>query len=183
MNLGLKAGRACQADVAFAGANQATVQNEPEAGEASRLSFNCAMLTRIVYASHARAAAEDDIPAILAWSRRVNPGLGVTGVLCFLDGVYMQYLEGEEAELDALFASIRTDARHHDVTLLERRAVPGRAFCEWAMALLAWDDNTRNIFRSFSPGTNLDLYASDPSTSAPLVRALTRGAGWKLAID
>ncbi|MGJ7542312.1 BLUF domain-containing protein [Variovorax sp. LT1R16] len=141
------------------------------------------MLTRIVYASHARTNAEDDIPGVLAWSRRVNTELGITGVLCFLDGVYMQYLEGEEAALDALFASIRTDARHHDVTLLERRAVPKRAFSDWAMALLEWDDHTRNIFRSFSPGKNLSLYASDPSTSAPLVRALIRGAGWKFAID
>lgn len=141
------------------------------------------MLSRFIYASHARANAEEDIPGILAWSRRVNPELGITGVLCFLDGVYMQYIEGEEAALEALFTSIRKDPRHSDVTLLERRAVPRRAFSDWAMSLLEWDDNTQNIFRSFSPGKHLDLYASDPSTSAPLVRALIRGAGWKLAID
>ena len=68
------------------------------------------MRARFVYASHARATAEDDIPGILAWSRQANPELGVTGVLCFLDGVYMQYIEGEETALEALFSSIRKDA-------------------------------------------------------------------------
>ena len=51
------------------------------------------------------------------------------------------------------------------------------------MSLLEWDDKTRNVFRSFSPGKNLSPFASDPSTSAPLVRALIRGAGWVLALD
>ena len=141
------------------------------------------MLTRLVYASHAAQGAPEDIPGILAWSHRVNPELDVTGVLCFLDGVYMQYLEGDDAALQALFSSIRADTRHRDVTLLERRSVPKRAFPDWAMALLEWDDHSRNIFRSFSPGRKLDLYANDPNTAAPLLRALVRAPGWKLSID
>ena len=48
------------------------------------------------------------------------------------------------------------------------------------MALLDWDDNTRAIFRSFSPDAQLDLYAADPSTAAPMLRALVRAPGWKL---
>lgn len=140
------------------------------------------MLQRLVYASHASAPALEDVAAILDWSRRVNPELGVTGVLCLLDGVYMQCLEGEQDVLDLLFASIRVDRRHRDVTPLERRAVARRMFAEWSMALLEWNDSTRDIFRSFSPGRHLDLYASDPSTAAPLLRALVRAPGWKLAV-
>lgn len=141
------------------------------------------MLLRIVYASHACDDTGKDLPGILSWCRRVNPGLNVTGVLCLLDGVYMQYLEGEEKTLDTLFDSIRRDARHGDVTMLERRSIPRRSFSDWAMALLEWTDNKRDIFRSFSPGLHLDLYAADPTTAAPLVRALIRAPGWKLAVD
>jgi hypothetical protein len=141
------------------------------------------MLQRLVYASHAAASAAEDVPAILSWSRRVNPDLGVTGVLCLLDGVYMQCLEGEQEALDFLFASIRIDRRHCDVTPLQRRNVPRRMFADWSMALLEWDDHTRDIFRSFSPGRKLDLYANDPSTAAPWLRALVRAPGWKLSID
>ncbi|RYG58288.1 MAG: BLUF domain-containing protein [Alphaproteobacteria bacterium] len=138
------------------------------------------MLIRLIYVSRCRARAENDLAQILDWSRRVNPDLGVTGVLLYLDEAYMQYLEGEEYTVDRLFESIRRDTRHRGVTPLERREIPKRAFPEWTMATLEWSDNTRNIFRSFAPGRKLDLYAADPSTGAPLIRALVRAPGWKL---
>ncbi|TPG23078.1 BLUF domain-containing protein [Variovorax ginsengisoli] len=148
-----------------------------------RRRLDCRMLQRLVYASHASATGSEDVAAILDWSRRVNPDLGVTGVLCLLDGVYMQCLEGEAQMIDLLFASIRVDRRHRDVTPLQRRAVPRRMFESWSMALLGWNDTTRDIFRSFSPGRKLDLYANDPTTAAPMLRALVRAPGWKLALD
>lgn len=138
------------------------------------------MLIRLVYTSRSCDPFAQDLPAILDWSHSFNPKLNVTGVLCYLDGVYMQYLEGEESTVDALFKSIQADSRHQGVTQLERRAIPKRAFPGWSMALLDWNDNTRAIFRSFSPDTNFDLYAGDPSTAAPLLRALVRAPGWKL---
>ena len=48
------------------------------------------------------------------------------------------------------------------------------------MALLEWNEHSRNIFRSFSPDSKFDLYAADPSTAAPLLRALVRAPDWKL---
>jgi len=138
------------------------------------------MLIRLVYASRSQNQSAQDLPAILEWSRRVNPDLEITGVLCYLDGVYMQYLEGEEHAVNGLFKSIQADKRHQGVTPLERRVISKRAFPEWSMALLDWDDNTRAIFRSFSPDAQLDLYAADPSTAAPMLRALVRAPGWKL---
>src|ERR1700712_108942 len=73
------------------------------------------MLIRLVYASRAVGSFHDDVPGILQWSRDFNPSLEVTGMLCCLDGVYMQYLEGEESVLEDLFASIRKDTRHSGV--------------------------------------------------------------------
>lgn len=133
---------------------------------------------RLIYASHARDSHQQDLAGILDWSRTHNPGLGITGVLCLLDGTYMQYLEGEEAGVMALFASIRQDTRHHGATVLDQREIPRRAYPAWSMATLEWDTRTKAIFRSFSPGKDLDLYAGDPSTAAPLVRALTRATDW-----
>jgi hypothetical protein len=137
------------------------------------------MLSRLIYVSHARASCLEDVAGILEWSRDYNPALGITGVLCLLDDTYMQYLEGEKDAVTALFASIRDDTRHHGATVLDQREIPRRAYPDWSMAHLAWDPRTKAIFRSFSPGRNLDLYASDPSAAAPLVRALTRGTDWK----
>lgn len=138
------------------------------------------MLHRIVYVSRAVAPFDDDLLPLLDWCHEVNPSLDVTGVLCFLDGVYMQYIEGDESMLDPLFQRIRKDSRHESVTCLERRAIRQRAFPEWRMKLLEWDERSKAIFRSFSPGSRLDLFASDPTTAAPLVRALIRGPDWNL---
>lgn len=138
------------------------------------------MLTRLIYASLAICPSDADLPEILDWSRRVNPDLGVTGVLLYLDGVYMQYLEGDEPVVAALFGSIRKDTKHRGVTQFDQRAVSKRAFPSWSLATLDWLDSTRAIFRSFSPGTKLDLYKTDPCTAAPMIRALVRAPGWKL---
>jgi hypothetical protein len=137
------------------------------------------MLSRLIYASHACSAEPDDLPAILDFSRAHNLGLGITGALCLLDQTYMEYLEGEEADVEALYEKIRHDRRHRNPTVLDRRRIAQRAFPQWSLALMEWDDRTKAIFRSFSPGQNLDLYASDPSTAAPLVRALTKPEDWK----
>jgi hypothetical protein len=134
---------------------------------------------RLIYASHARASCLDDVPGILEWSHAHNPSLGITGVLCLLDLTYLQDLEGEEATVLELFESIRKDARHQDATPLDQRTIARRAYPNWSMALMQWDERTKAIFRSFSPGKNLDLYACDPTTAAPLVRALTREKDWK----
>jgi hypothetical protein len=134
---------------------------------------------RLIYASHARSSCLDDISGILAWSNTYNPAMGITGVLCLLDQTYMQYLEGEEATVVALFKSIHKDTRHRGATILDQRKIAQRAYPNWSMAVMQWDARTKAIFRSFSPGQNLDLYASDPATAAPLVRALTRAADWK----
>lgn len=138
------------------------------------------MLIRLVYASRAVAQFDEDLPDILAWCHDHNPSLGVTGILCSLDGVYMQYLEGEAAIVTQLFEQIRVDKRHYDATVLERREIAQRSFPAWSMKLLKWDERNTAIFRSFSPGANLDLYASDPSTAAPLIRAMIRAPDWKL---
>lgn len=140
------------------------------------------MLIRTVYASRSVEISAQSLSEILDWSRRVNFELNVTGVLCHLDGVFVQYLEGEEGTVDTLFKSISADTRHKGVLQLERRVISKRMFPDWAMKLLDWNDETRAIFQSFSPGSKLDLYVGDPDTAAPLLRALSRPAGWKFSV-
>lgn len=133
----------------------------------------------LTYASHARNSCLEDVPGILEWSNVHNPGLGITGVLCLLDLTYMQYFEDEEVTVLKLFKSILKDTRHQGATILDQRTITCRAYPNWSMVLMQWDKRTKAIFRSFSPGKNLDFYASDPGTAAPLVRALTRDADWE----
>jgi hypothetical protein len=95
---------------------------------------------RLIYRSHSRIAAGDgksQLGDIFTSARRNNRDLGVTGALVTTDEDFAQALEGDEAVVRELFARIRADARHEDVTVIEEDTVPGRIFGRWAMAKVA----------------------------------------------
>ena len=135
------------------------------------------MLVRLIYVSRI-ADCPLGVFDILKHARPANAVLGITGGLVELDQVFLQYLEGEESVVDVMYGKILKDPRHTDIKLLERRAIKLRAFSGWRMALLRWNPDSKAIFYSFSPGARLDLYATDPSTAAPLFRALAKAECW-----
>lgn len=134
-------------------------------------------LIRLIYTS--RALAGFDMEGMLAHSRPRNQEAGITGGLALLEGCILQYLEGPQAVVDALFKRILRDPRHTEVQLLERREIARRLLGPWRMAVLEWTTETKQIFHSFSPGAPLDLRRTDPSTAAPLFRAWAATALWQ----
>ena len=94
------------------------------------------MLVRLMYASRAAESVNhDELVAILKQSKAYNPAAGVTGVLCFSGGIFLQVLEGGRAPLNALYNRIVQDARHREVTLLSYEEIGERCFAGWAMGL------------------------------------------------
>ncbi len=139
------------------------------------------MFTRLIYVSRALSPLPLDLKDILASARKNNPGQELTGALCFLDGVYMQYLEGEEALIDSLYLRIRDDHRHSDVRLLDRRRIEERSFPSWSMALVTWNDELRALFEKHSPGQKLDLHATEPGAAAAMFNEFARTSNWIVA--
>lgn len=88
-------------------------------------------------AAHPPGAGELD--AILSASRRNNLARNVTGMLCHYDGSYLQFLEGEADDVDAIYRRIQGDRRHEAMIQLYRRPVAERLFGEWSMALARVD--------------------------------------------
>ena len=83
-------------------------------------------------------ASEDfssaDLKRLLLGARTRNKALGVSGMLVFHDGTFLQALEGEKRAVNEIFASIRSDRRHRDIDVLHRG--PGfdqRVFGDWSM--------------------------------------------------
>jgi len=92
------------------------------------------MLVRLLYASRAAAPLTPGITeTILEQSRRKNPALGVTGVLCFGDDVFIQILEGGRDEVCELFNAIVRDPRHANVRILVYEEIAERRFGGWTM--------------------------------------------------
>ena len=71
---------------------------------------------QIIYTS---TASEDfstaDLKKLLLGARRRNKALGVSGMLVFHDGTFLQALEGEQRAINEIFASIVSDRRHRDI--------------------------------------------------------------------
>ena len=70
---------------------------------------------------------------MLEASRCDNGPKQITGFLHRENDIYYQWLEGPEAQVDALFGIIAVDGRHRLVKLLSRRAIPVRKFQGWTM--------------------------------------------------
>lgn len=136
------------------------------------------MLIRTIYVSHSTAPLPLELKEILAVSRKNNPGRGISGAMCFLDGVYLQFLEGEAVAVDALYQKIEKDPRHTDVKMLVHEEISQREYPNWSMALLTWNDEIKALFSKFNPNGACDLSAADPATVAALLRAWAGTKNW-----
>jgi len=87
-----------------------------------------------VYRSKARPGLADaDIQGILEVSRRTNPNSGLSGMLLYGRGRFIQLLEGPGPAVDRTYRRILSDPRHYDVVLVYDRSGEPRRFTDWAM--------------------------------------------------
>jgi hypothetical protein len=89
-----------------------------------------------------------ELKVLLQGSVRRNTEAGITGLLVFKDGCFMQALEGEELAVKALFEKISKDRRHHGIICLINEPIQQRDFPNSAMA---FPDLTAKEFRD-TPG-------------------------------
>lgn len=91
-------------------------------------------LHRLLYASTARPGlSAADIEDIAATAQRVNPELGVTGLLAFDGKGFAQILEGDGETIKTLYERIQRDERHSGCVLLAFGPAEDRRFDNWSM--------------------------------------------------
>ena len=57
---------------------------------------------------------------LLEHCKKSNPALGVTGMLMYANGTFLQTLEGEAETIETLLAKIEGDKRHHSFQVIKR---------------------------------------------------------------
>lgn len=93
------------------------------------------MLTRLLYASTAVGPVTTAVTGtILRSAQKHNSACGITGVLCQGRSVYLQVLEGERSQVDALYGRIAIDPRHTRLVLRHQEDIKTRRYGKWAMA-------------------------------------------------
>ncbi|WP_354114154.1 BLUF domain-containing protein [Bradyrhizobium sp. RT3a] len=76
----------------------------------------------------------DEIASIRSTAQSRNPGLGLTGVLIFSGRHFAQFLEGPDAGLETMKASIFRDQRHWGVLTLQSQSTERRRYGRWSLA-------------------------------------------------
>jgi hypothetical protein len=88
----------------------------------------------LVYRSVASPSfGQSDIQPMLEKARTKNAKLGITGCLLYYEGEFIQYLEGKQIDVIALFDDIKKDIRHSNIELLSTAEREGREFDQWDM--------------------------------------------------
>ncbi len=135
------------------------------------------MLVRLMYASRAVAAVDQEaLVAILRKSKANNPALGVTGVLCFSQGIFLQVLEGGRSAVNRIYNRIAGDNRHTQVELLRYEEISERCFAGWSMGQVNLARLNPALLLKYSETATLDPYAVSGAVSMALFEELVATA-------
>lgn len=81
----------------------------------------------------------DDLSALLRQSRDNNHKLGITGMLVYQKGTFMQMLEGDRQTVLDLYHRISRDNRHTAIHTVLDGEIRQRNFADWSMGFFNMD--------------------------------------------
>lgn len=134
------------------------------------------MLVRLLYCSRAVDTSDAAIEAILTQARHHNPVSGITGILCYGGGIFLQAIEGGRMQVSDLFGTIQKDRRHKDVALLHYEEIQERRFGGWTMGMVNVSKLNHSLLLKYSERAELDPYTVSGKVSLALLEDLMAAA-------
>ena len=135
------------------------------------------MLVRCLYASRpAKPLTRAVRDTLLDQSRRNNPKLGVTGLLCIADDIFIQVIEGGRDEVCDLFNTIVRDDRHTQVRLLIYEEISERQFGNWTMGQVDTDKINPAMLLKYFKRAKLDPFDCTGNATMALLNDLVASA-------
>ncbi|HTW63044.1 MAG TPA: BLUF domain-containing protein [Bryobacteraceae bacterium] len=118
------------------------------------------MLSLVYVSSATQLFSEYDLEALLRQSCDNNARLGLTGMLLYKDGNFMQALEGPDDAVLGLYRTIEKDPRHRGILPLMRQQIQDREFPSWSMGFR----NLKDVNLQQAPGYG--VFLNEPLNSA-----------------
>lgn len=134
----------------------------------------CDMLKRLIYKSRC-LCSKDEARIFCDQAKSRNAVSGLSGALYLVNGVFVQYLEGDDVALSALFPRIQLDLRHEDCRLLDSRPISRRLFEGWHMAWLPHTVGTELLTKALLP-SGASIAELSASTAGPFFLVLAQDA-------
>ena len=128
----------------------------------------------LVYVSSAvRPFSSSELVYLLTQCRTNNTQRGITGMLLYKDGNFMQALEGDELAVRDLHRKIARDPRHRGLLTLLQRTFTERQFPDWSMGFHNLDDPEVHAIPGYTAFLNTPLtgneFATDPTRCQKLL--------------
>ncbi len=92
--------------------------------------FQLVYMSRITSAGLSGASTLNDIAAVSVKNNKTD---NITGILCYGNGYFLQYVEGSEQALTNLKNRLLLDERHKDLEILDFSALVKRRFHAWTL--------------------------------------------------
>jgi len=128
----------------------------------------------IVYVSSAsKLFSEEELKEIVDISVINNTRLGITGMMLYNDGNFIQVLEGEEEIVKNRYSIIERDSRHSGILVLDHGYIDNRTFPDWSMGFKIIPAFEFSKFDKLkNPTERLDNGASHPAIT--LLKSFSR---------
>ena len=131
-------------------------------------------MIHLVYVSSAtREMSDGELMQMLEQARERNERQDVTGMLLYLGGNFIQVLEGEERDVDAIYDSIQRDKRNTGNVLIVKEPIAERVFPTWSMGFKRIDKRDALAVEGFSEFLVRPMdpaeFASHPDTVVTLL--------------
>jgi len=132
----------------------------------------------VVYTSSARRPfSTSELSDLLVTSRTNNRPRGLTGMLLYKDGTFMQVLEGERQAVEERIAVIENDPRHHGIIKLIQ-GEGERQFPDWSMGFRDLTSPDVREVEGYSEFMNAPLnaaaFSEDPTRAQRLLLMFRR---------
>lgn len=137
------------------------------------------MTYQIIYCSKSTTPMQlDDLEDLLEHAQSSNAAKGITGALVYVDGVFLQVLEGDKGSVADLMATIARDLRHDTVTVLREGEIPCAIFGDWNMAYVSATSEQVAQWAGFSGASAipeiLTVIREDPNQAAQMAQGILR---------
>lgn len=136
-------------------------------------------LYSLIYVSSAvRLFSREDLVELLETCRENNARVGITGMLLYKDGNFMQALEGAEAAVRGLYEKIQSDTRHSGEIVMWQGPQRERWFAGWSMGFRDLGSEGAPEVPGYSEFLNVPLtnqeFGPDPTRAQKLLLAFKR---------
>lgn len=124
------------------------------------------LLFQLTYSSYAtRALNSSELNSMVSASRRNNAERGLTGILYYNNGIFIQNFEGERLAVNSLYQHLVKDERHRQVKIVSSYEIFVRRFPSLTMGFFSDECDASQIFIEHSQMAAVNPFSMTASDS------------------